>query len=45
MTKSIAVGKYWISFGYSWPGFGLGFRIDRYSFSIDFLWFWLGIEY
>jgi hypothetical protein len=36
--------KYWLSVGYS-KGFGLGFRFDRYHANIDFLWFWINIEF
>ena len=36
--------RYWVQVGYS-KGFGLGFRIDRYSANIDFLWFWISLEY
>jgi hypothetical protein len=45
MNKEFDVKGKWISIGYNWKGFGLGFRIDRYSTNIDFLWFWIGIEY
>ena len=45
MNKEINKFGKWIHIGYSWKGFGLGFRIDRYSLNIDFLWFWFGIEF
>jgi hypothetical protein len=44
MNKEFNIKGKWVHVGYS-KGFGLGFRIDRYQFSIDFLWFWFSIEY
>jgi hypothetical protein len=45
MIKEYNIKKrYWVRVGWS-KGFGLGFRIDRYQFNIDFLWFWFSIEY
>ena len=31
-------------FGYNLTSFGLGFRIDRYGFSLDLAWLWMGWE-
>lgn len=31
--------------GYSFHRLGFGISIDRYSFNVDFLIFWLGIEW
>lgn len=46
MNKEYEIKKgTWVHIGYSWKGFGLGFRIDRYHFNIDLLWFWLSVEY
>jgi hypothetical protein len=45
MTKEYRIkNRYWIILGYS-KGFGLGFRIDRYSINLDFLWFWISVEF
>lgn len=45
MNKEFRVkNRYWVHIGYSWRGFGLGFRIDRYHINIDFLWFWFSVE-
>lgn len=45
MNKEIKIKNSWIHIGYSRHGFGLGFRIDKYSLNIDFLFFWIGIEF
>ena len=38
------LGK-WVSFGYSFRRFGFGIAAARHYFSIDFLFFWFGIEF
>ena len=45
MHKEISVGKFWISFGYSFKRFGIGFNIDKYHMDIDLVFFWVGIEF
>lgn len=45
MSKEFAVGKRWVSFGHSWRGFGIGFRIDKYSLSLDLGFIWFGVEF
>ena len=45
MNREIRVKRFWVHIGFNLKGFGLGFRIDKYSANIDFLWFWIGIEY
>ena len=35
----------WINYGYTVQRFALGVSVDRYSFSIEFLFFWFGIEF
>ena len=34
----------WVNYGYSIRRLALGFSIDRYSITINFLWFWISIE-
>lgn len=31
------LGKFWIDYGIVWKSFGIGLRIDRYTFSVE-LW-------
>jgi len=38
-------GNRWLSFGHSYSGLGLGFRLERRSLTIDLLIFWLGVEW
>lgn len=45
MHKEISIGKLWISYGYSFKRFGLGFTIDKYHMDIDLVFFWFGIEF
>jgi hypothetical protein len=45
MNKTYNIKSKWINIGYSFKGIGLGFRIDRYSLNIDFLFFWFGVEF
>jgi hypothetical protein len=37
--------KIWVNGGYNWHRFAIGFSIDRYGLSIDFAFFWIGIEW
>jgi len=39
------VAKWWLSCGISKWRFALGFSIDKYNLSIDFLCFWVNIEF
>lgn len=45
MIKEIKLGNRWISFGYSFRRFAVGFTIDRYHMDIDLVFFWVGIEF
>jgi hypothetical protein len=44
MYKEIKFKNTWVHYGGSFNRIGLGFNIDSYSISIDFLWFWVSIE-
>jgi hypothetical protein len=37
--------KVWFSAGFSSHRFGLGFSVDKYNLSIDFVCFWINLEY
>jgi hypothetical protein len=45
MHKEISIGTKWISFGYSFKRFGIGFNIDKYHMDIDLVFFWFGVEW
>jgi hypothetical protein len=46
ISKEFRISKtVWLSFGFSPRRIGLGFSIDRYYFNIDFLCFWITLEY
>jgi hypothetical protein len=45
MHKEFSIGTKWISFGYSFKRFGIGFTIDKYHMDIDLVFFWVGIEW
>lgn len=45
MNKTFNIKDKWVHVGYYWKGFGLGFRIDKYNLSIDFLFFWISVEF
>ena len=45
MNKEVQVFGKWVSFGYSFKGFGLGFRISTWDFNLDLGFFWFGIEF
>jgi len=34
----------WINYGYG-KRFAIGFSVDRYTFNVDFLCFWFGMEF
>jgi hypothetical protein len=38
------IGKYWIHYG-CLNGIGLGFKVDRYGWDIDFIRFFIGMEW
>lgn len=44
-SKEIKLLGHWVSFGYSFTRVAFGFSLDKYSLQIDFLFFWLGIEF
>lgn len=35
----------WFSVGFNPRRFGLGFSVDKYNLSIDFVCFWINLEY
>ena len=37
--------RVWISVGYDPRRIALGFNVDRFNANIDFLWFWVTLEY
>lgn len=43
--KEVEVLNHWINFGYSFKRIGLGFSLDKYALSIDFIIFWFGVEF
>lgn len=54
LFKSTYFGRYWqvtyksklsAGIGVSWRTFGIGFKIDKWSFSWDFLWLYGGVEW
>lgn len=45
MNKEFRVFDKWVSIGYSFKGFGLGFRISKWSFDMDLGFLWIGIEF
>jgi hypothetical protein len=45
MHKEFNLGGKWISCGYSFKRFGIGFNIDKYHMDIDLVFFWVGIEW
>jgi hypothetical protein len=45
MHKEAKVLNKWVSFGYSFKQFSLGFTIDKYHMNADFVFFWVGIEW
>jgi hypothetical protein len=45
MHKEAKVLNKWVSFGYSFKRFGIGFTIDKYHMDIDLVFFWIGIEF
>jgi hypothetical protein len=46
MYKEIQLSKRsYLTVGYSPTRFALGFSVDKYSISIDFLFFWISIEF
>jgi hypothetical protein len=45
MHKEFNLGGKWISCGYSFKRFGIGFNIDKYHMDIDLVFFWVGIEF
>ena len=44
-SGQVKVGKWWLSYGYSFRRVGFGFSIDRYSLQIDLIFFWVGLEF
>jgi hypothetical protein len=44
-SREVKFFGHWVSFGYFFPRFAFGFSLDRYSFQVDFLIFWFGIEF
>ena len=45
MHKEAKVLNKWVSFGYSFKQFSLGFTIDKYHMNADFVFFWVGVEW
>jgi len=45
MYKEIKVLNLWVTWGFSFKRIALGFQLDTYHFDIDFLFFWIGIEF
>jgi hypothetical protein len=45
MYKEIRLDKFHLSFGYSLKQIALGFSLNKYGFSIDFLFFWISVEF
>jgi hypothetical protein len=45
MNKEFRVANRYVSVGWSWRGFGLGFRISKWSFDLDLGFLWIGIEF
>ena len=35
----------WLSVGFAPRRIGLGFHVDRFCINVDFLWFWVTLEY
>ena len=44
-SGEVKVGKWWLSYGYSFRRVGFGFSIDRYTLQIDLIFFWVGLEF
>lgn len=44
-SKEIKFKGIYTYFGISKSGFGIGFRVDKYSLSIDLGPFWIGVEW
>lgn len=44
MVKEIKIGKSWLILGAS-PRIGLGFYVSKYELNIDFLMFWVSVEW
>lgn len=38
------IGSAYLSGGWVWKRLSVGISIDQFNFSIDFLFFWIGIE-
>lgn len=38
------IGSTYLSGGWIWKRLSIGISIDQFNFSIDFLFFWIGIE-
>jgi hypothetical protein len=38
------IGRYWISYGRT-EGIALGFNISKWTAGVDFLFWWIGIEF
>ena len=45
MHKETSLGKLWISYGWSFKRFAIGFCIDLDHADIDLGFFWFGVEY
>ena len=44
MTEKRIVDKVWLAYGRK-SGFGMGFNVSKYFLTIDFLFWYVGLEY
>lgn len=45
MYKEITFNKFHLSFGYCLKQIAIGFSLNKYGFYIDFLFFWISVEF
>jgi|APGre2960657373_1045057.scaffolds.fasta_scaffold26847_3 hypothetical protein len=45
MYKEVKVSKLYLSFGFSFKRFAIGFSIDKYHMELDLMFIWVAIEY
>lgn len=45
MYKEVKISKLYLSFGFSFKRFAIGFSIDKYHMELDLIFIWFSIEY
>jgi hypothetical protein len=44
-VKQFKIGRSYLSLGYNFRGIGIGFGLNKYTFDLDLVFFWISWEF